>query len=84
MINKDAKLTFNHLSKDLQKAYLECKENNYFYSNKAFDKVEVVGLPTTFLLEWNKEQQKKVYNTLMKVFKNILSIYKEGFHVNYS
>ena len=31
MINKDAKLTFDHLSKDLQKAYLECKENNYFY-----------------------------------------------------
>ncbi len=38
-------------------------------------KVEVVGKPTTFLLKWNEEQQKKVYNALMKVFKNILSIY---------
>ena len=37
MINENAKLTFNHLSKDLQKAYLECKEDNYFYSNKAFN-----------------------------------------------
>ena len=33
-------------------------------------KVKVVGKPTTFLLEWNEEQQKKVYNALMKIFKN--------------
>jgi len=33
-------------------------------------KVEVVGKPTTFLLEWNEEQQKKVYDALMKIFKN--------------
>lgn len=33
-------------------------------------KVEVVGKPTTFLLEWNEEQQKKVYDALLKIFKN--------------